>query len=45
VWDEVLVNDPDRLKTLIRRLRQAIDPYNNWIVSERGVGYALRTPQ
>ena len=44
VWGEVLVDDPDRLKTLIKRLRRAIDPYDNWIVSERGVGYALRAP-
>lgn len=44
VWGDVLVDDPDRLKTLIKRLRRAIDPYGNWIVSERGVGYALRPP-
>jgi DNA-binding response OmpR family regulator len=44
VWGDALVNDPDRLKTLIKRLRRAIEPYNNWIVSERGVGYALRSP-
>ena len=45
VWGEVLVDDPDRLKTLIKRLRRAIDPYGSWIVSERGVGYALRPPE
>jgi len=45
VWGEVLVDDPDRLKTLIKRLRRAIAPYDNWIVSERGVGYALRPPE
>ncbi|MDX1412664.1 MAG: winged helix-turn-helix domain-containing protein [Candidatus Promineifilaceae bacterium] len=45
VWGEVLHDDPDRLKTLIKRLRRAIDPYSNWIVSERGVGYALRQPE
>jgi DNA-binding winged helix-turn-helix (wHTH) protein len=45
VWGEVLVDDPDRLKTLIKRLRRAIDPYDTWIMSERGVGYALRAPQ
>jgi hypothetical protein len=45
VWGEVLVDDPDRLKTLIKRLRRAIDPFGNWIVSERGVGYALREPE
>ncbi len=45
VWGEVLVDDPDRLKTLIKRLRRAIEPYNDWIVSERGVGYALRPPE
>ncbi len=44
VWGEALVDDPDRLKTMIKRLRRAIEPYDNWIVSERGVGYALRTP-
>ena len=44
VWGEVLVDDPDRLKTLIKRLRRAIDPYGAWVVSERGVGYALRPP-
>ena len=44
VWGEVLVDDPDRLKTLIKRLRRAIDPYGKWVVSERGVGYALRKP-
>lgn len=44
VWGEVLVDDPDRLKTLIKRLRRAISPYDNWVVSERGVGYALRQP-
>ena len=45
VWGDVLVDDPDRLKTLIKRLRRAVDPYSNWIVSERGVGYALRPPE
>jgi hypothetical protein len=45
VWGEVLIDDPDRLKTLIKRLRRAIDPYDNWIVSERGVGYVLRPPE
>lgn len=44
VWGEILVDDPDRLKTLIKRLRRAVEPYDNWIVSERGVGYALRPP-
>lgn len=44
VWGDALVDDPDRLKTLIKRLRRAIDPYGNWIISERGVGYALRSP-
>lgn len=45
VWGEVLVDDPDRLKTLIKRLRRAIAPYDGWIISERGVGYALRPPE
>lgn len=45
VWGEVLIDDPDRLKTLIKRLRRAIIPYDIWIVSERGVGYALRSPE
>jgi len=45
VWGDALVDDPDRLKTLIKRLRRAIEPFNNWIVSERGVGYALREPE
>ncbi|MFO7679071.1 MAG: winged helix-turn-helix domain-containing protein [Chloroflexota bacterium] len=45
VWGDVLVDDPDRLKTLIKRLRRAIAPYDNWIISERGVGYALRSPE
>jgi DNA-binding response OmpR family regulator len=44
VWGDVLVDDPDRLKTLIKRLRRALDSYGAWIVSERGVGYALRPP-
>lgn len=44
VWGDVLVDDPDRLKTLIKRLRRALDPFGHWVVSERGVGYALRTP-
>jgi hypothetical protein len=44
VWGEILVDDPDRLKTLIKRLRRAIEPYDSWIVSERGVGYSLRAP-
>ncbi len=44
VWGEILVDDPDRLKTLIKRLRRAVEPFDNWIVSERGVGYALRPP-
>jgi hypothetical protein len=44
VWGDVLVNDPDRLKTLIKRLRRAIAPHDTWIISERGVGYALRPP-
>lgn len=45
VWQEALVDDPDRLKTLIKRLRRAIEPYDGWVVSERGVGYALRMPE
>ncbi|MCZ7668310.1 MAG: winged helix-turn-helix domain-containing protein [Chloroflexi bacterium] len=45
VWGDVLVDDPDRLKTLIKRLRRAIAPYDNWIISERSVGYALRKPE
>lgn len=45
VWGDVLLDDPDRLKTLIKRLRRAVDPLGNWIVSERGVGYALRAPE
>lgn len=45
VWGDVLVDDPDRLKTLIKRLRRAVDPFGNWIISERGVGYALRPPE
>ncbi|MCO5194031.1 MAG: winged helix-turn-helix domain-containing protein [Anaerolineae bacterium] len=45
VWGDVLLDDPDRLKTLIKRLRRALEPYGNWIVSERGVGYALRPPE
>ena len=44
VWGESLRDDPDRLKTLIKRLRRALEPYGNWVVSERGVGYALRAP-
>lgn len=44
VWGDVLLDDPDRLKTLIKRLRRAIAPFDNWVVSERGVGYALRPP-
>lgn len=44
VWRDALVDDPDRLKTLIKRLRRAIEPYSAWIVSERGVGYTLREP-
>ena len=32
VWGDVLVDDPDRLKTLIKRLRRAVDPLGNWIV-------------
>jgi hypothetical protein len=45
VWGDALVDDPDRLKTLIKRLRRAVEPFGNWIVSERGVGYALRPPE
>ncbi len=44
VWGNVLKDDPDRLKTLIKRLRRAIIPYDTWVISERGVGYALRPP-
>lgn len=44
VWGEALLEDPDRLKTLIKRLRRAIEPFDSWISSERGVGYALRAP-
>lgn len=45
VWGDALIADPDRLKTLIKRLRRAIEPYSGWIVSERGIGYALRPPE
>ena len=44
VWGDALLDDPDRLKTLIKRLRRAIEPYSGWIVSERGVGYVLKQP-
>jgi len=43
VWG-ALLDDDVRLKTLIRRLRQAVVPHDDWIVSERGVGYALKRP-
>lgn len=45
VWGDALLDDPDRLKTLIKRLRRAIEPYSKWITSERGVGYSLREPE
>jgi hypothetical protein len=45
VWGSVLAKEPDRLKTLIKRLRRAVDPFGNWIMSERGVGYSLRAPE
>jgi DNA-binding response OmpR family regulator len=45
VWGDALLDDPDRLKTLIKRLRRAIEPYSSWIVSERGVGYVLKQPE
>lgn len=45
VWGDVLVDDPDRLKTLIKRLRRSVEPFSGWIISERGVGYALRSPE
>jgi hypothetical protein len=44
VWGRPLKDDPDRLKTLIKRLRRALGTQGAWIVSERGVGYALREP-
>jgi hypothetical protein len=44
VWGDALIDDPDRLKTLIKRLRRALGSYSAWVVSERGVGYALREP-
>lgn len=44
VWGDALVDDPDRLKTLIKRLRRAMKPFGAWIVSERGIGYTLREP-
>jgi hypothetical protein len=44
VWGDALLDDPDRLKTLIKRLRRALGQYSQWIVSERGVGYSLREP-
>jgi hypothetical protein len=45
VWGDALLDDPDRLKTLIKRLRRAIEPYSSWIASERGIGYTLRSPE
>ena len=44
VWGDALFDDPDRLKTLIKRLRRALGSRSDWVVSERGVGYALREP-
>ncbi len=44
VWGDALLDDPDRLKTLIKRLRRSIEPYSSWIASERGVGYVLKQP-
>ena len=43
VWGEATSAEPDRLKTLIKRLRRAIEPYDHYIVSERGIGYTLRS--
>lgn len=45
VWGSALSAEPDRLKTLIKRLRRAIEPYDNWVMSERGIGYTLRMPE
>jgi hypothetical protein len=45
VWGDALLDDPDRLKTLIKRLRRSIEPYSSWIASERGVGYVLKQPE
>ncbi len=45
VWGDALIDDPDRLKTLVKRLRRAIKPYGKWVISERGLGYALRQPE
>lgn len=45
VWGDALIDDPDRLKTLVKRLRRAIEPYSKWIISERGIGYTLRQPE
>ena len=45
VWGDALIDDPDRLKTLVKRLRRAIEPYSKWVISERGLGYALRQPE
>jgi hypothetical protein len=44
VWGEIRSEEPDRLKTLIKRLRRAVVPHDGWIISERGIGYALRSP-
>jgi len=45
VWGDALIDDPDRLKTLVKRLRRAIEPYSKWVISERGIGYTLRQPE
>jgi hypothetical protein len=45
VWGDALIDDPDRLKTLVKRLRRAVEPYSKWVISERGIGYTLRQPE
>ncbi len=42
VWRDEYVEDPERLKAAIKHLRRALGVWGEWVVNERGVGYALR---
>ncbi len=42
VWRDQYVEDPERLKAAIKHLRRALGARGDWVVNERGVGYALR---
>lgn len=43
LWGETVVDDPERLKSVIKGLRRALRAYADHIENVRGIGYRWRS--